>query len=629
MWQQYFVVDPAVAVPQNHKQCCLFAFDFPRLFREHQSPLSMPFRVATSSSSSLAGNDPPPPSSPNSSSDKNNNKKNIMSARLTNRGKKTATSSSQTVDNNYDAGDDSATTKKASSSSNGITTNLVLIVLVSVGIAVGILYSLNDGSAASLSLNSKQGGGIRSKRSSSSSSKGERFVIDEKLGIDLHVDLIQSPSESSSKSSFAHGPHSVTLVLNSKRKLPTGCSSSDLKFWLQYEGDAMGTAILMQAADDDDSIEWKGAFSFPISGSYQLVSYYVGCNDTGDGKVTRSILKEGLDVVVNNRNINNDSIGSTNSNPSAAADPYLTENLYPKAAWIASPKVDTNLDKASLPYIWHDPSVSEAPQIIPAGTTSVSKQGAVFTNSGFFAFPKLSNYELVCWVGSNSAANLREAFLQERTSIAAGQRPFKFHHYNTTSFVRPVEAWPENEEQRFRKCKHILVSMDEIQPNPSTGKPLTQQEYADHVTTFLHHIENAFQDETFPIWIFTNSESPISPTSCTPPYYLPRSSHHPCNDVLLFDLFNPYKEKKFSNRVHLLDNTMISLPQSLLQPSGNSKSVVVATIALRIFVLVGKKVEEWRAAGQVGQVDGLHRRRDGKDIIEPNFELVPYNDWKK
>jgi hypothetical protein len=117
--------------------------------------------------------------------------------------------------------------------------------------------------------------------------------------------------------------------------------------------------------------------------------------------------------------------------------------------------------------------------------------------------------------------------------------------------------------------------------------------------------------------MFTVSESPISPTNCQPPFYLPRTSDHPCNDVLK-DLFDRTK-KLFPDRVQLLDNTPISLPQL-----GQNPEDVKAAIALRIFVLVGKKVKEWRESGQHGAIDGLHRG----DVVEPNFELVPY-EWNQ
>lgn len=44
-------------------------------------------------------------------------------------------------------------------------------------------------------------------------------------------------------------------------------------------------------------------------------------------------------------------------------------------------------------------------------------------------------------------------------------------------------------------------------------------------------------------------------------------------------------------------------------------------VALRIFVIVGKKVKEWRMDQQEGLIDGLHRGTN----VEPNFQLVAYN----
>ena len=69
-----------------------------------------------------------------------------------------------------------------------------------------------------------------------------------------------------------------------------------------------------------------------------------------------------------------------------------------------------------------------------------------------------------------------------------------------------------------------------------------------------------------------------------------------------------------------MDNTDISLPQL-----GENALDVFSVIALRIFVIVGKRVQEWREAGQVGHVNGLTRG----DKEEPNFELVPYTGWNK
>mmetsp|Transcript_34033 Transcript_34033/g.81804 ORF Transcript_34033/g.81804 Transcript_34033/m.81804 type:complete len:560 (+) Transcript_34033:97-1776(+) len=519
--------------------------------------------------------------------------------------------------------------------------NLILKFCIVVVVSMYSLHGGGGGVNGSRTQTAIRRSSTSTSSSSSSSTDGVRYVIDETLGVDLFVDLQTISSSSSSSTTISGGPHRTFLVISSK----VGCTAvSDVKFWLQYEGDAMGTVIL--AAGDTN--EWTGDVSFPISGSYQLVSYYAGCGGEMNAKVSRVVLKDGLTVVVDNTNYveSTNVIGSgEDSSSSNIVDPYFTSTLFPKATWVASHKLDSTIDSKTIPYIWHDPSQpggDVASNFIKTSTVSVSKQGATFKETGFFSFPKLSNYELVCWVGSQSALAAKEAFGKLRPTIASNQRPFKFHYYNTSSFVHPETDWVGDHETRIRKCKHLLVSIDEIKNDldgSGTNKPLTQQQYADQVTTFLHHLEKAFPDETFPIWIFTLNESPITPTNCVSPYYLPWTSHHPCNDVL-FDLFTRTDPTmtttgtKFSSRVHLLDNTMISLPQSILRSSSTtssrndvdliSKDVVATTIALRIYVLVGRKVKEWRDARQIGLIDGLHRG----DNVEPNFELVPYTGWK-
>lgn len=84
-----------------------------------------------------------------------------------------------------------------------------------------------------------------------------------------------------------------------------------------------------------------------------------------------------------------------------------------------------------------------------------------------------------------------------------------------------------------------------------------------------------------------------------------------CNDVIK-DLF---RTDAFPERVHLFDNTDLSKPQ--FDQNGND---VLAAIALRVFVAVGKQVSDWRATSQKGMIDGLHRNSG----VDPNFDLVPY-----
>ena len=84
-----------------------------------------------------------------------------------------------------------------------------------------------------------------------------------------------------------------------------------------------------------------------------------------------------------------------------------------------------------------------------------------------------------------------------------------------------------------------------------------------------------------------------------------------CKDARIFLETTP-------KRVHLLDYTdLISDAREGIRPVD-----IISVISLRSYVILGKQVQEWRAAGQVGKVDGLRRG----NIVEPNQELVAY-DW--
>jgi hypothetical protein len=188
---------------------------------------------------------------------------------------------------------------------------------------------------------------------------------------------------------------------------------------------------------------------------------------------------------------------------------------------------------------------------------------------------------------------------------------YQFHYYPVTSFVHPDKDWPEDLKTRFRKCKHVLVSLDQVE------EAMSQADYRKQVTTFVEHLVKLLNDSTFPIWFFTVNEPPMLASTCHSPA-MPRTTDHPCNDVLK-DLFRP-EAKTFPAQVHLLDNTDMLRPQF-----DENRQDILALIALRVFVFVGYQVEQWRNDGQVGRQEGLHR--GGK--VEPNFDLVPYEGWKQ
>ena len=108
-------------------------------------------------------------------------------------------------------------------------------------------------------------------------------------------------------------------------------------------------------------------------------------------------------------------------------------------------------------------------------------------------------------------------------------------------------------------------------------------------------------------------------TNCMPPLILPRSTDHPCNDALRH-VFNDKEKLLLPPNVHFMDNTDLSLPHF---DDERSRADVIAVIAYRMYVVVGKGVADWRVAGQKGDIKGLHRN----GTLEPNFVLEPYEGW--
>lgn len=392
----------------------------------------------------------------------------------------------------------------------------------------------------------------------------------------VHVDFDTSDDGTSNNL----GLHKVIVA--------TSCKNPQI--WTRVVGDALVNIPL----SEEEPKRWVGSFTLPMEGSYKLESRWQGCD--GKGK------KETKYYEFN-----------ASGTPTSASIPK-TSDLFADGAWIASGKVKISDEgiKPSSEYIWANSAKAiQGKEMTPlqVGTSIIMKESVATDENAFYRFGELSNYEVVCWIGSKSAADIRGAFLALRPQISPHQRPFKFHYYEATNFVKPDTTWLETPLKYFRKCKHILVSLDE------PDEALSQLEYKNQVTTFLKHLVNAFNEEsTFPalIWMFTNNESPIGAKNCHSPV-LKRTTNHPCNDALK-DIF---KDSPFPSRVRLLDNTDLSSPKL-----DEGREDIVAAVALRIFVFVGKQVKAWRDAGQIGGVAGL--TRNGK--TEPNYALMPY-DW--
>jgi hypothetical protein len=220
-----------------------------------------------------------------------------------------------------------------------------------------------------------------------------------------------------------------------------------------------------------------------------------------------------------------------------------------------------------------------------------------------------------------------------------------------TSFTNhPDQDWTEDNKKRWRKCKHMIVALEDFQPETS----MSQTGYKEQLQTFVGHLLKVIPDDTFPIRLLTWTTTMTTTMTSPPPFnnrwcccchedrFLPRTTDHPCNDVIkhLFNTKNRNGSSAaaaaapalFPERVKLLDTTDLALPwapspfSSLEQQQKEGQKyqeLVLANIALRIFVVAGKQVADWRAVGQHGEIDGLHRNGE----IEPNFELVPYTGW--
>ena len=407
-------------------------------------------------------------------------------------------------------------------------------------------------------------------KSASASHKSARFDICP--GVRLHLDFAKDMTDHSDAISL--GDHHVAVTVKNGYK--------DFRVWMRITGDALVGVLLEESSKG----HWKGTFSLPIEGSYQVALQWTGCN----GKNTSIVTSTPIEVVARGQR---------------GTDHTKISNRFPDSAWIASKKFGATNATISQPYIWIDRNVAPKASSLSTISNSVLAMEGTLGENKTYSFNQLSNYEIVCWIGGESGKKLISSFLELRPQVAKGQRPFKFHYHEIHSFVNPARDWPEEDAKRFRKCKHVLISLDELE------SPVSQTEYRGQVLQFITHLLKAFPDETFPIWMISVMESPTVTGNCHTPV-LQRTSDHPCN-IVLKDLF---RANSFPDRVQLLDNTDLSLPMANLED-------IVAVVALRLFVLVGKRVQEWRAAGQVGISMGL--KRGGE--VEPNFELVPYTDW--
>ncbi|GKY94590.1 hypothetical protein MPSEU_000424500 [Mayamaea pseudoterrestris] len=388
------------------------------------------------------------------------------------------------------------------------------------------------------------------------------------------------------------GPHFMVVTVAPSCTYP--------RFSVRVMGDALSHVLLKQSPDKK---EWQGLFELPISGSYLLDARWYGCA-VRPATVSFASLVEPIYFQ------SEDSLHAIDSTTREQSD-YARQLFANGTAWLSSRSIQRG-DSKLPPYIWMKVrDVMPGPSTFVRTSTSLVHQGSALGPGGYYRFGEVGNYELVCFMGGQTMQKIWRAFLDMRGQLFAYQRPFKFHYYDIHSFTSPDAHWDDDTRRRLRKCKHILLSLDDF------NQMLSRQEYAKQVTRFVNvHLQNVMPDKSFPIWVFSVNEPPMIATNCFHPT-LPRTTDHPCNDVLK-ELFRPEADT-FHERIHFLDNTDLSLPQF-----ETNQEDVFANIALRVFVVVGKGVSVWRHMGQSGKENGLHRNGS----VEPNFELVPYDGWR-
>lgn len=395
------------------------------------------------------------------------------------------------------------------------------------------------------------------------------------------------------------GPHAVKITNNCN-------TSNDSSIVYAYVSqDALVDVPLVE----ESSKEWIGHFTLPIDGEFQFNVKAVACD--GNGKYLDSSVHS-FKVIQSEQN---DSVAAEGKNT------LLMHDLIAKGAWIAPNRLQLqNGNNLQSDYVWMNPILmqnkNEMFQDVGLSDAFLVLKSSLTSNQ-FYDFKSLSNYELVCFFGSQSASDIRKSFLELRSFLFPQQRPFKFHYYDVNNLVTPDETWLDSTKSTFRKCKHIMVSIDEPK------QPISQSEYKNQIMMLIKHLIVAFDDETFPIWIYTTMESPMNSRNC---HSLTgkRSTEHPCN-VVLKELF-AQNSSPFTNRVRLLDNTDLTNPQlyqnlQSLESNLALRKDILAVVALRTFIVVGYQVAEWRKNKQVGHINGLTKG----DKEYPNFELIPYD----
>ena len=400
-----------------------------------------------------------------------------------------------------------------------------------------------------------------------------------------NVHLVLDFQKDPNSKNITLGPHRATLIISKLCREPL--------FLMRIVGDEALYSIAIVQVDES---RWNGTFHIPFPGSYVLEPRWYGCQAS---EYTKNIIGESMQINVS---------GDREPKQSRLTPTHTSiPNLFLEGFW-AAPILYTKMPNKRF-WITRDMGTKQPHFVVSStqhGESLVAKEATPIHPR----FGDLSNYELMCWIGSESAATIRNSFKSLLPSLAKHQKPFKFHYYPMDDFRRPDREWDTENKLRVRKCKIIIISVDELRES------ITQDDYRLQVTMLLKHLVKMFDDDSFPIWMLTVNQPSVSNSTsqmCTRPSKL-RTNHHPCNDVL-FEMFGGYSNL-FPSRVRLLDNTDLTDP---LLDEGLQDAVAV--IAMRIFAIAGEQVNWWRLGHQKGVEEGLQRN----GIVEPNIQFGIYN----
>jgi hypothetical protein len=396
-------------------------------------------------------------------------------------------------------------------------------------------------------------------------------------------------SSKSGDSVISLGPHGCQVTI----RTPI-CAYPNMA--IRMKGDALVFIPLQPSGPNTLS----AAFYLPISGTYSLDARWYGCElPTHLSPSSLSFTTPTIPLVVEARD-------TTRNTSNAPLVPVSKTPLFPPGFWRSQRRYAVPSQALSSEYIWTAMETRYSDQS-PAYFTAESSQGkASVVMEGnpinLQGLAQLSNYEVVCWVGTKTAEVSREMFLSLRSQLAPRQRPFKFHYNKITDLTDPENSM--NERRMSRKCKQTWVILDELE--------LSQAEFTRQVIHFLRGIESCMHDKTWSIWMFTVTTN--NPRACHSPSSMRYSHLHPCNDAL----FQIFESRTLPWNVRLVDTTDITNAQF-----GENHPDVSATIAMRIAALIGDQVQTWRQKGQIGKVDGLHRNGTVEDDAADECHFVP------